>query len=61
MIILRAAERRRGTGKQFGARIDLRMDFHADDDFPITGRAFEKLFWISDALRNHGVSSRRSA
>ena len=38
----RAAEFGGGAGKQLRLRGDLRMHFHADDDFPVAGRAFEK-------------------
>ncbi len=41
--IRRIAERGRGPGEQLGLRGDLRVHLHADDDFPIAGRALEQL------------------
>ena len=37
-----AAERGRGAGEQLRLRGHLRMDLHADDDFPVAGRAFDQ-------------------
>ena len=39
----RAAEFGRGAGKQLRLGGDLGMDFHADDDFPVAGRAADQL------------------
>ena len=38
-----AAERGRGAGEQFGLRGHLGMHLHADDDFPVAGRALDQL------------------
>ena len=40
-----AAELGRGAGEQLGLRRHLGMDLHADDDFPVAGRAFDQS-WI---------------
>jgi hypothetical protein len=39
MAVRLAAEFGRGAGEQLGVGGHLGMDFHADDDFPVAGRA----------------------
>jgi hypothetical protein len=42
MAVGGAAEFGRRAGKQLRLRRDLGMDLHADDDFPVAGRAFDQ-------------------
>ena len=46
-----AAEGGRGAGEQFGLRGDLGMHFHADDDFPVAGRALDQLRFLVAPVR----------
>ena len=46
MRVRLAAESRRGAGEELRLARHLRMDLHADDDFPVAGRAFEELLMI---------------
>ena len=41
--VRRAAELGRGAGEQLGIGGDLGMDLHADDDFPVAGRAADEV------------------
>src|SRR6266436_2884141 len=47
-----SAERGGSAGKQLRLRVDLGMDLHADDDFPIAGRTLDEL--RSRGLHVHG-------
>ena len=45
MAVRRAAELGGRAGKEFRLGRHLRMHFHADDDFPVAGRTFQKFLW----------------
>ena len=56
-----AAEFRRGAGEQLGLRIDLGMDFHADDHFPVAGRALDQLGFACRCVHRGSVTRFRRA
>ena len=55
----RAAEFGRGAGEQLRLGGDLGMHLHADDDFPVAGRAFDQFAGLRSASRH--AASRSSA
>ena len=53
VIVWRAAILRRGAGEELGVARHLRVDFHADDDFPVARRAFDE--FGGSRLRRHFI------
>ena len=58
VVVGRLAESGRGPGEQLGFRQHLRMDFHADDNFPLAGLALDGLCHVFSLPRPSAVGWR---